>query len=85
MGKDKPPLHLDPNSRLGEDAKRYYEKRGWHTKLTYMRLSGDGYVCFGLREDLPSHTQQEHFVDHDGTKYDAWENKVSVYDIINPK
>lgn len=75
-------LYLAPESRLGQDAMKYWARKTVFTKPTYMRLTGDGCVAFGWREDLPYHTQQPHFVDEDGTKYDCGENKVSIHEIL---
>lgn len=78
----KRPLHLAPESKLGQIALAYRARTTGGRKPTYMRLTGDGCISFGWRENLPPHTQQPHFVDADGTRYDCGEIKVSILTIV---
>jgi hypothetical protein len=72
-------LHLDGGCPLGVAAKKYWDHQSFTGKPPlYMRISGDGYICFGIREDLPHHTQQPHFTDDDGSKYDQYETKIPI-------
>jgi hypothetical protein len=75
------PVYLAPECELGKMALSYWRKRGGNDPQ-YMRLTGNGFVAFGWRENLPHHTQQEHFVDADGSKYDAGENSIPIIEIV---
>ena len=77
----KRPTMLAPECRLGKDALRWWRSAA-RSEPTYMRLTGDGCVAFGWRENLPDNTQSEHFVDADGSKYDAGESSASIYTIL---
>lgn len=74
---------LAPECDLGVLALAYYRKlvRG---EPTHMRLTGDGCVAFGWRENFPGHTQEPHFTDDaTGQKYDCGEYSVRITEIVN--
>lgn len=79
--KPKAPLMLAPECQLGQMALDYRSRIIGKAAPTYMRLTGDGCVAFGWREDLPAGTQQSHFCDRFGN-YDCGEVKVAIIAIV---
>lgn len=79
--KAKAPLMLAPECRLGQMAVDYRRRIIGRCDPTYMRLTGDGCIAFGWREDLPAGTQQAHFTD-DAGNYDCGEVKVAILAIV---
>jgi hypothetical protein len=77
----KRPTFLAPECELGRLALTHWRRMG-RREPTHMRLTGDGCIAFGWRENLPAHTQEAHFVDDDGGKYDCGENSVPILGII---
>lgn len=82
MKPQKRPTFLAPECQLGQIALKYWRKRGCR-EPQYMRLTGDGHIAFGWRVNLPKHTQEEHFIDTDGSKYDAGENSIPILTIVS--
>lgn len=78
----KRPFYLAPECQLGQIALAYRTRTTGGKRPTYMRLTGDGCVSFGWKVILPPHTQQPHFVDSDGTRYDCGEIKVPILTIV---
>lgn len=78
---NKQPRYLTEDCELGTIAKAYWIKK-FSSKPTHMRITGDGFIAFGWRIELPSYTQEIHFKDSNGNKFDAGENSISIITIV---